>query len=319
MSNLSQWEVAAGDNDAAPPDGAPEGMARAAVNDVMREMMAAVARFWGDLQGSLVSAGSGNAYTLTTLSQDAGADQGPFVFRADRFNPGTAATTLNLDGQGATPLVLPDGSDLYVGDIRANQLVLVAWNPQRAKYEYLNPPAEKVGTISFVGGALPSGKIAAQGQAISRSDFDVLFAAFSTTYGVGNGSTTFNVPDVGERAIVGLGASATRLTAAIAGFNGNSLGAAGGDQKAQDHTHPPDSMAVAASITNGANVVHGGTGDTVTGGSDQGKGVTSLTSSTLSLANGAVSGNTGNPNGSKHGGNTGNVQPSIVLRACIKT
>jgi microcystin-dependent protein len=316
MSNLSQWEVAAGDNDAAPPDGAPEGMARAAVNDVMREMMAAVARFWGDLQGSLVSAGSGNAYTLTTLSQDAGADQGPFVFRADRFNPGTAATTLNLDGQGATPLVLPDGSDLYVGDIRANQLVLVAWNPQRAKYEYLNPPAEKVGTISFVGGALPSGKIAAQGQAISRSDFDVLFAAYSTTYGVGNGSTTFNVPDVGERVIVGLGASASRLTSAVAGFNGNSLGAAGGDQKAQDHTHPiTDTRTYQFSqrATNQTDRV-----DTNDDDSDVAADTNANATINMASPNSGTIVN-GNPSGSKHGGNAANVQPSIVLRACIKT
>ena len=42
----------------------------------------------------------------------------------------------------------------------------------------------------------PTGYIKANGAAISRSTFSVLFAAIGTQYGVGNGSTTFNVPDL---------------------------------------------------------------------------------------------------------------------------
>ena len=42
----------------------------------------------------------------------------------------------------------------------------------------------------------PTGYIKANGAAISRSTFSVLFAAIGTQYGVGNGSTTFNIPDL---------------------------------------------------------------------------------------------------------------------------
>lgn len=42
----------------------------------------------------------------------------------------------------------------------------------------------------------------ANGQAISRTTFSVLFARWSTNYGVGNGTTTFNIPDVRERVLV---------------------------------------------------------------------------------------------------------------------
>lgn len=42
----------------------------------------------------------------------------------------------------------------------------------------------------------PTGYIKANGAAISRSTFSVLFAAIGTQYGVGDGSTTFNVPDL---------------------------------------------------------------------------------------------------------------------------
>lgn len=53
------------------------------------------------------------------------------------------------------------------------------------------------GTISIWGGAAaPSGYILCQGAAISRADNPIMFAAYGTAWGVGDGSTTFNVPDM---------------------------------------------------------------------------------------------------------------------------
>lgn len=54
MSNISTWSTSAGDNNATPPDGFPEGMLPSGVNDAAREVMAAVRRwyeapFWTDL------------------------------------------------------------------------------------------------------------------------------------------------------------------------------------------------------------------------------------------------------------------------------
>lgn len=48
MSDVSSWSTTAASNTSAPPDGAPEGMAPAALNDTMREFMAAVARFYAE-------------------------------------------------------------------------------------------------------------------------------------------------------------------------------------------------------------------------------------------------------------------------------
>ena len=42
---------------------------------------------------------------------------------------------------------------------------------------------------------LPSGYLFCDGSAISRSTYAALFAVASTTYGIGDGSTTFNIPD----------------------------------------------------------------------------------------------------------------------------
>ncbi|QTF81557.1 minor tail protein [Microbacterium phage Pulchra] len=59
--------------------------------------------------------------------------------------------------------------------------------------------------------AAPSGWVLAQGQALSRADFPDLFALIGTTYGAGNGTTTFNVPDMRGRVPVGLDSSQTEF------------------------------------------------------------------------------------------------------------
>jgi hypothetical protein len=50
--------------------------------------------------------------------------------------------------------------------------------------------------ISFAGAAAPAGFLICDGSAVSRTDYADLFAVLATTYGVGNGTTTFNLPDL---------------------------------------------------------------------------------------------------------------------------
>ncbi len=50
--------------------------------------------------------------------------------------------------------------------------------------------------------SIPSGFLECNGQAVSRSTYAALFAVVSTTYGVGDGTTTFNVPDLTDRTVV---------------------------------------------------------------------------------------------------------------------
>ena len=55
----------------------------------------------------------------------------------------------------------------------------------------------KAGTTAFFAmSSAPSGWLKANGAAVSRTDYADLFAAIGTTYGAGNGSTTFNLPDL---------------------------------------------------------------------------------------------------------------------------
>ena len=67
-------------------------------------------------------------------------------------------------------------------------------------------PGVPTGTgLDFYGATAPTGYIFCDGSAVSRTTYAALFAVLSTTYGAGDGSTTFNVPDARGRGTVGLG------------------------------------------------------------------------------------------------------------------
>jgi microcystin-dependent protein len=56
---------------------------------------------------------------------------------------------------------------------------------------------------AFAGVTLPTGWLACDGAAVSRTTFAALFTAIGTTWGAGDGVTTFNVPDLRDRVVVG--------------------------------------------------------------------------------------------------------------------
>lgn len=59
--------------------------------------------------------------------------------------------------------------------------------------------------IAYGGSTAPGGWLLCEGQAVSRTTYSELFAAIGTSYGSGNGSTTFNVPDLRGRVTMGVG------------------------------------------------------------------------------------------------------------------
>ena len=54
---------------------------------------------------------------------------------------------------------------------------------------------------------LPSGYLNCDGTAVSRSTYSALFAIIGTDYGAGNGSSTFNLPDLQDKVPVGVSGS----------------------------------------------------------------------------------------------------------------
>jgi len=100
--------------------------------------------------------------------------------------------------------------------------------------------------MPYAGTSAPSNWLFCYGQGLSTTTYAGLFSAIGYTYG-GSGSS-FNVPDLRGRVVAGQddmgGSSANRLTGASGGVNGDTLGAAGGDEGHQlteaelaAHTH----------------------------------------------------------------------------------
>ena len=75
----------------------------------------------------------------------------------------------------------------------------------------------------FAGSAAPAGFLLCDGSAVSRTTYADLYAAIGTTWGAGDGSTTFNLPDLRGRSSIGQGSLGTNAQPSIA------LGAAGGE------------------------------------------------------------------------------------------
>lgn len=105
---------------------------------------------------------------------------------------------LTTDGDLITrstdPVRLPVGSEGQVFQVVSG---LPAWADLIAR---------ELGELKwFARPTLPDGWVSPDGSAISRTDFADYFALVSTTFGVGDGSTTFNVPNVIGRSLVAAG------------------------------------------------------------------------------------------------------------------
>lgn len=181
----------------------------------------------------------------------------------------------------------------------------------------------------FAGAVAPSGWLLCYGQDINRVSYASLFTAIGTTFGAGDGSTTFALPDMRGRTVAGQdnmgGTSADRLTGLSGGVDGDSLGATGGDEshvliesQLPAHTHDDGTLATSSS----GNHTHDATQPSQGGGSNTGFATnTQGTSSTVTTDSAGahthnITGDTGSV-GSDAAHN--NVQPTIVLNYIIKT
>lgn len=173
-----------------------------------------------------------------------------------------------------------------------------------------------VGTLAFWGlNTDPSDTDyrVADGRAISRTTFAALFALWGTTYGAGDGSTTFNIPDLRGRVVVG-GNNASLPNGASGSYSTRALAATGGAEthtlitaELPAHSHTLTDPGHYHSPQTGTNfLTTGGTGESTTGGD----GGSSLATST------DTTGITVNNTGSDTAHN--NMQPFLVLNMIVK-
>ena len=155
----------------------------------------------------------------------------------------------------------------------------------------------------------PSGFLDCDGTAVSRSTYANLFAVIGTTYGVGDGSTTFNLPDLIDKVVVGK--SPTKALASSGGANavtttGNFAGSLGNTTidatTLAAHVHPMRLMS-------------GGTG---TGGASEQRGSTSG-GTTSSGGTGGGGAHSHTVSGSLTGNSDSVLQPYATIKYIIKT
>ena len=102
-------------------------------------------------------------------------------------------------------------------------------------------PEEDVitGTIfPYAGTSVPDGYLECDGTAVSRSTYAALFAVIGTTWGAGNGTTTFNLPDFTGRSILGAG-SGSGLTFRSVAEKGGTETHTLQESEMPAHTHAP--------------------------------------------------------------------------------
>src|SRR5210317_1537346 len=156
------------------------------------------------------------------------------------------------------------------------------------------------GTIVAYGSAtLPAnaGWLKCDDSAVSRTTYARLFAVIGTTYGAGNGSTTFNVPDFRDRVPLGLGTNNSSLGAETTGAAASAVMASA----------TKSGVNTGASNTGTSNT---GTGNTGTG--NTGTGNTGTGSSTGSAGANTVASNTGNAGANTVASNTGGAGATTV-------
>lgn len=186
--------------------------------------------YWAPWAGSLagghysVDTGAKNAYVVTANPPIADYVDGLHVsFKVTNSND--AASTLNAGG-GAADIKRNDGSAVQSGDLMAGSIYTVVYDATSGDF-YLTAPVPSQyststpsGTVTqFAGASVPAGWLECNGAAVSRATYSSLFAAIGTTWGIGDGSTTFNLPDARGRAPIGVG-TGSGLTARVLGTSG---------------------------------------------------------------------------------------------------
>jgi microcystin-dependent protein len=183
---------------------------------------------------------------------------------------------LNLSDLGSTNIINPSDGDVLMFDGEKwynstpapptveNLVGVVVSNPQNGQTLVWNGTSWINGTSGISGevklwstSTAPEGWLIADGREVSRTTYAELFAEIGTTFGTGNGTTTFNLPDLRGNIPVG-------LQSTDASFN--AIGKTGGSKaesltiaQMASHTHIQNSHTHSGSSSSAGGHTHSGT------------------------------------------------------------
>lgn len=337
MTGIAWWSQTAANNATFDPSvGWAEGQAPSTLNDSARAMMASTAKWRDDIAGATATGGTSTAYTLSTYqSFDSLSRLNGQVIAFTPHTTNTAGSpnvTLNVDGLGAKSIQVNPGVELPAGFLVAGSPYVVLYNATNGLFylqnSFGNPYLIPIGgMIDFTGTTAPNSSfVFPYGQAISRTTYSTYFAMVSTTYGSGDGSSTFNVPDLRGRVAAGKddmgGSAAARLSGTtITSGGATTLGGTGGAEIKTLATAnlPPytPSGSIGGSISSapyGIQISNGTSHGSLATGSDSSYPKTNEATLSFSMSGATFS-------GTAQGGTSsafGIIQPTILLNKLLR-
>lgn len=154
---------------------------------------------------------TGNSHAITRTEPAAA------MFRMVATSDFVSGDTVSVDGVAVTALA-PNGANLGSGSWLINSNVLCCLVGTNLTVYTVPATVENSDNLGgqpasywtpsgmiapFAGATAPAGWLICNGAAVSRTTYPALFAVCGTTYGDGNGSTTFNLPNLTGRVPVG--------------------------------------------------------------------------------------------------------------------
>ncbi len=196
----STWAEDDNANIAAAPDGAPEGMAPSGVNNVLRAHQGAIKRWYGWTTPRQTGGNAGSYLLAYGVGPSALVDGMTHLVQFHSTNAGAA--TLGVQGLPALPLHYfsaglwrPVPPALW----HDGELFRVAYHADSGAYRLVQLRNRTGEVHAFAGAQVPAGALLCAGQAVSRTLYAGLFAALGTSYGGGDGVSTFHLPDLRDR------------------------------------------------------------------------------------------------------------------------
>jgi len=285
------------------------------MEQIYNEVKTAIASFGGILSGSdlaqlskaiadavanstyYVDSGAVNTYVLSSPSGTIGSS----TYRLGEeitfitTNENTGASTINVNSKGLKDIKKADGTtNIESGDIQFGINRLIYNGTSFCLIPSFH--TEGIGFIGeFAGSVTPSGYLICDGSAISRTTYARLFSVIGTSFGVGDGSTTFNIPN--KKGKIGVGYDSTQTEF-------NALGKIGGEKT---HLLTDGESGLPTHFHYLSNIVINSEGSTVVG-----------SGGTPALYGGGASNATMTNSGVNASSAHNNLQPYIVLNYIIK-
>ena len=184
MSEVHTWSTAAASNTSAVPNGWPDTMVPSGINNSAREMMAAIARWNADLNGSLQTATtSANVYTLTPARTISSYTDGlEFRVRWNVDNTGAAEPTINVSSLGAKTIKDETGGVVPANYLQGGCATHIRYSTTTSTFRIVGPPSTLGRSLATTGySILPSGVYLQWGK-VSVGANTTATATYATTF-----------------------------------------------------------------------------------------------------------------------------------------